>query len=445
VSRRHRSAPIAVLPAALLALLLVVAGCTSGTTETPTTSTLASTATPPTAATPSTATSTATPTATATSGTASGSAAASGGTASAAATSGADTAFAGDFVTRSGRQLILDGDPFRFVGANLYDAAATDRYSCNTGKRLSDADLLTTLRYLHDKAGATVLRFWAYQTYTQGGTDFSGTDRVIAAAKAVGMKVLPVLEDGPGNCTNSTEVVPKSKYQNDTWFSAGYKVPFGNATLSYRDYVKVIAAHYANEPAIIAWSMMNEADTSARDSSGRSVLVDFATDIVGVIKSVDTRHLITVGTQSNGAPGASGPDFTAVYGVPGVDLAEVHDWGYWGSDQSAMPGGEGSTPPAADSPACKARNAPVGCSFALAAGLDKPLFVGEAGILGRTPDERSTRATELRAKMDAAFGAGAVGYLVWSINTAITDGYDVLISDDDPLIGQLQQVARQLS
>ena len=411
----------------LLAVLLLIAGCTSGSPSTPATSTLASTAAPPTTGTTGTAASTA-----------------SAPTSTAAGTTG-DAAFAGSFVSRSGRQLILNGSPFRFVGVNLYDAAATDRYSCNPGKMLSDAALLTTLRYLHDQAGATVLRFWAYQTYTQGGTDFTGTDRVIAAAKAVGMKVVPVLEDGPGNCTNSSAVVPKSKYQNDTWFTAGYKVPYGNASLSYRDYVKVIVAHYANEPTILAWSMMNEADTSARDASGQTVLVGFAKDIVGVIKSVDTRHLITVGTQSNGAPGASGPDFTAVYSVAGVDLAEVHDWGYWGSDQSPMPGGEGANPPAADAPACRARNAPVGCSFALAAALDKPLFVGEAGIMGRTEQERTTRATLLRAKMDAAFGAGAVGYLVWSVNTGITDGYDVLINDNDPLIGQLAQVAQQVS
>lgn len=435
---------------AVLSVLLVATGCTSGSAAPPATSTLAATAVPQTAG-PGTAgpettvpATTVPPATVASTGEATSSSASTDTATPTGTTAGDAAAFAGSFVTRSGRQLILNGDPFRFVGANLYDAAATDRYSCNPGKRLSDADLLTTLRYLHDQAGATVLRFWAYQTYTQGGTDFSGVDRVISAAKQVGMKVIPVLEDGPGNCTNMAEVTPKSKYQNDTWFTAGYKVPYGNASLSYRDYVKVLVQHYANEPTITAWSMMNEADTSARDSSGQTVLVDFAKDIAGVIKSVDTRHLITVGTQSNGAPGASGPDFTAVYSLPEIDLAEVHDWGYWGSDQSAMPGGEGATPPAADSSACKARNAPVGCSFALAAGLDKPLFVGEAGIQGRTAEERSTRATLLRAKMDAAFGAGAVGYLVWSVNTAITDGYDVLITDDDPLIGQLDQVAQQV-
>jgi mannan endo-1,4-beta-mannosidase len=348
------------------------------------------------------------------------------------------------FVTRSGRELMLDGRQFRFVGANLYDAAGSSRYSCNSGNLLSDAALLSTLQYLHDKAGATVLRFWAYQTYTQGGTYFGGVDRVIAAAKKVGMKVLPVLEDGPGNCTTINPAVSKARYQGDTWYSEGYKVPYGNASMSYRDYVKIIAAHYADDPTILAWSMMNEADTAARDPFGRPVLVDFATDVAAQIRSVDTHHLLTVGTQSNGALGASGPDFTAVYGLPQIDLAEVHDWGYWGSDQSPMPGGDGPKPPAADSAECAQLDAKVACSFARAAALDKPLFVGEAGIFGRTAVERATRATELRAKMDAAFAAGAVGYLVWSINTEITDGYDILITDHDPLIPEMAAVAKAL-
>ena len=339
---------------------------------------------------------------------------------------------------------MLNGNPFRFVGANLYDAAASDKYSCSPGTRLSDADLLTTLTYLHDKAGATVLRFWAYQTYTQAGSYFGGIDRVLTAAAKVGMRVIPVLEDGPGNCTTIDPAQPKSKYQGDTWFTKGYRVPYGNATLSYRDYVKVVVAHYADNPTILAWSMMNEADTDARDSANQSVLVGFATDIASVIRSVDHDHLITVGTQGNGAPGASGPDFKAVYALPQIDLAEVHDWGYWGNDDSPMPGGTGATPPDAGSPKCQTTDAPIGCSFANAAALDKPLFVGESGMFGRTADERTSRATRMRAKMDAAFQAGAAGYLVWSINTKLTDGYDILTGDDDPLIGQLSAVAGTL-
>jgi hypothetical protein len=356
----------------------------------------------------------------------------------------AATVPASDLVTAAGRSFQLDGKPFRFVGANVYDAAASDRYSCRSGGRMSDAQLTDTFRYLHDEAGATVIRFWAYQTYTQGATYWGGVDRVLAAAKATGMKVIPVLEDGPGDCTTSSDATPKAQYRGDTWYSEGYKVPYGNASLSYRDYVARVAAHYAGDPTILGWMMMNEADTGARDAAGRSVLVDFATDVAGVLRAADPQHLITVGTQSNGAPGASGPDFSAVYGLKSIDFAEVHDWGYWGSDAAPMPGGTGSTPPTAASLTCATSDAPIGCSFARAEQLDKPLIVGEAGIRGVTGAERETRARQLRAKMDAAFGAGASGYLIWSVTTGETDGYDVLTSTNDPLMSQLHAVAQEI-
>lgn len=354
------------------------------------------------------------------------------------------TRFADDFVTTDGASFEVDGQPFRFVGVNIYDAAASDRYSCRSATQLSDAELLDTLQYLHDEAGATVLRFWAYQTYTQGATYWDGIDRVLEAARTVGIKVIPVLEDGPGHCTNLPTVTSKMEYEGDTWYSNGYKSTYGNASMSYRDYVREVVAHYADDPTILGWSMINEADTAERTDDDESVLVDFAADIAGVIRSVDTRHLITVGTQSNGAPGASGRDFTAVYGLSEISFAEVHDWGYWGSDKEPMPGGDGATPPAADSERCASLDAPIACSFARAAELGKPLVVGEAGMQGTTATERALRAVRLRAKMDAAFGAGAAGYLIWGVTTAVTDGYDLRLDEDDPLIGQLNQVAARL-
>jgi len=349
------------------------------------------------------------------------------------------------FVTAEGTSFRIDGDDFRFVGVNIYDAAATDRYSCNAGIRMSDEELTSTLRTLRDQAGVSVLRFWAYQTYTQGGTDFSGIDRVIRIARDLDLRVLPVLEDGPGDCTTSSDRQPKAEYRDDTWFSDGYRVPYGNASMSYRDYVRAVTGHYANEPTILGWSMINEADTSARDAAGRSILVSFTRDIAGVIRQVDANHLITLGTQSNGAPGASGPDFRAVYSLPEVDFSEVHDWGYWGADDEAIPGGDGSAPPDPDSAECGELDAPIGCSFAIAPLLAKPLVVGEAGIHGRDADERAVRASQLGAKMSAAFAAGAAGYLVWHVSTAPTDGYDVLVDQDDPLFAVLHRTAAQIS
>jgi Cellulase (glycosyl hydrolase family 5) len=251
------------------------------------------------------------------------------------------------FVTADGTGFRLDGSPYRFVGVNIYDAAATARYACDRRMPFSDAELTAVLDKLHDAYGATVLRFWTYQTYTDGGGDFSGVDRVVRIAKAAGMRVLPVLEDGPGDCTTSTQVVPKEQYQGDTWFTDGYRVPYGTAELSFRDYVRVVAEHYRDEPASFGWSLVNEAQTTARGAQGRSALVDFAADTATVVRAGDPNHLVTLGTQANGAPGASGPDFAAVYKIPQLDFAEVHDWN---ADDEAVPGGTYGNPPSADSP-----------------------------------------------------------------------------------------------
>lgn len=348
------------------------------------------------------------------------------------------------FVTTQGRQFTVDGEPFRFVGVNIYDAAATDRYSCDPALRMSEAELEATMRTLHDSYGATVVRFWAYQTYTASGQDFSGMDRVIRIAKDVGMRVIPTLEDGPGHCTTMEEAVPKSAYRNDTWFTEGYRGQYGTAPMSFRDYAKIVAERYRDEPAILGWSLINEAETTARDAQGRSALLDFTRDMAQVVGGAAPKHLITLGTQSNGAPGASGPDFTAVYGLPEMDFAEVHDWGYWGSDADPMPGGTNGAPPAADAPECQQRDAPVGCSVALAAVLDKPLLVGESGITGTDPAARAVRSRQLGAKMRAAFSAGVGGYLLWRVTKAHEDIHDITLTSRDPVLDEMANVATGL-
>jgi mannan endo-1,4-beta-mannosidase len=352
-----------------------------------------------------------------------------------------------DLVTRSGAGFVLGAEPFRFVGFNLYDAASSPKYTCVHWTPYTDTQLDNTFAYLHDTAGVTVIRFWAYQTYTEGGTYWAGMDRVLRAARLYDMKVLPVLEDGPGNCSTGVNGVPKTDYDGDTWYSTGYKVPYGSAKLSYRDYVRVVTAHYRGNPTIFGWSMMNEAETDQRDSQGRSELVDFAQDIASVIKKADPTHLLTVGSQSNGAPGASGPDFTAVYSLPQIDFAEVHDYADRGSDTQALPGGpdDGTRLPSASSATCRSRSAPISCSMAEAVEvLHKPFIVGEAGIGATGAAGRARRAVLFRAKMTAAFRVGASGYLVWQVNNVEDTDYDVLTTDADPLIPTMGRIAAGL-
>ena len=115
------------------------------------------------------------------------------------------------FVTRQGTELKLGSRTLHFVGFNFSDAAGSSAYSCARTGPISDDELRRQLREAHEQAGATVVRFWAYQTYTRGGTDFSGVDRVLRIASEEGMLAMPVLEDGPGFCTYGTTGVPKNE------------------------------------------------------------------------------------------------------------------------------------------------------------------------------------------------------------------------------------------
>jgi len=348
-----------------------------------------------------------------------------------------------DFVTRQGSTLRVDGSRFRFVGFNLYDAAASDVYSCSPSTRLDDAGLDEAMRTIKS-SGGTVVRFWAYQTYTAGGTDFSAVDRVLAAARAHGLRVLPVLEDGPGDCSTGASGVSLDQVDGGTWYAGGYREPLGTAAISYRAYVARVTHHYRDDPTILAWSLMNEAETAQRDDQGRSQLVDFARDVSAVAHAADPHHLVTLGTQSNGAPGASGADFSAVYGLAGLDLTEVHDWGRYGGDDQAMPGaaaGGGLPEPSA----CSATDAQLACSFVLAEQLDKPIVVGEAGIAATDAAGRVRRARLFSAKLTAAFEAGASGYLLWQLNRTNTDTYAVLLGTDDPVYAVLRRTADRWS
>lgn len=346
------------------------------------------------------------------------------------------------FVQRAGSSLVIGDQPFRFVGVNVYDAAATTTYSCDAVSNLAGQDLGTLFAHLRERTGSTVVRFWAFQTYTRSGTDFSGVDRVIAAAEQNSMRVIPVLEDGPGYCTTGQWQQAKTSVDSDTYYTQGYRRPFGSAGLSLRDYAQVMGAHYRDEPTIAAWMLVNEAETSQRTPQGQSALVPFAQDLGTVMHQADPHHLVTLGTQGNGAPGTSGPDFRAIYSLPQLDFAEVHDWAHYGSDDQPIPGAEsGERLPDPTTGECLQQSARIGCSFAIARQIGLPIVVGEAGIAAADPQGQARRATLLTAKMEAAFQAGACGYLVWQLNENNGDGYAVSLAGSDPLLARMRAIA----
>jgi mannan endo-1,4-beta-mannosidase len=340
------------------------------------------------------------------------------------------------FVTARGNELYVGDRPFRFVGFNLFDAAGRpDGYHCAWWGALSDAELDAALGRMRSEAGATVLRFWAFQSYTTGGTDWTGIDRVVRLAKKHDMRVIPTLENGMPHCTEGGP----SRIDGGQWYAEAHRRTYRHGyPLSFPDYAERLVTRYRDEPAILGWMIMNEAETDNVNG-----LYTFAREMSALIKRTDPNHLVTLGTQSSGQPGARGQDFIRLYSLESLDFVSGHDWDYWGDDRNPLPG----SPDRHDlpNPATCSNYRAISCSVAQSLSiLNKPFVISEAGIKAWPMGLYSSRqrAALLGAKMDAALANGVSGYLIWQWGKVIDEGYDILW--DDPLLLVLRQRAARL-
>lgn len=305
------------------------------------------------------------------------------------------------FIGRQGMNLMLNGSPYHFVG---YDEAMDAEYfpglACMTGPS-TDAQLEQEFSRFQD-LGVGIVRVFFFQSMAlnNGKLDFSGLDRCISHARAHGVRLIVCLTQGDINSAkNDTPCeLPGALLRNLAWYSQqsgeaapGYKTVESGYLYSYRDYCSQIAAHYASEPDIAWWELVNEpADvttpTSVQENLAAPALRAFADDMVGVMKAADSNHLVSLGTtgKANSAGTMSGSyasqSYAASAGTPGisndfmyaqagaVDLVSIHEYSsqYTGSDLIGFYNGI--------SPELQAH-------LQEAQALDKPLYIGETGLI----------------------------------------------------------------
>ena len=368
------------------------------------------------------------------------------------------------FVTRNGAQLLLDGQPFQFTGVNIYNANS-DGW-CR--EAFTDAELRAAFHALGH--GQVVVRAWFFQPFATakwtGLRDWTRFDRTLALAREAGVHVIATLTDQWGECDDGGN----GKYKTRDWYTSGYQVPDPAETdpvparqnvyaqwSSYTDYVAEVVDHYKDDTTILAWQLINEAevkvaatdsvcataappppppDPTPQPSSGTqtpsptpppppedslSVLKAWATVMAGQIRSLDSNHLISLGTIGSGQCGASGAEYQELHSIPNIDLCEYHDYSL-----DAMPGDQWN-----------------GLQVRLdqCAALQKPLFVGETGIkptdVGGTLEDRSAR---FDLKFSTQFAAGVVGELMWdySRTPSTLNNYD--IGPGDPALRRFHSV-----
>lgn len=327
------------------------------------------------------------------------------------------------FVSADGAQLMFDGEEFRFTGINVYGAANDqDVYDCGpTADHGENADVFVEEMFSFlGSRGINVLRFWAFQTFTDGGEDFTALDRVVSYANQHGFKLIPVLENHWDDCTEGGE-------KDASWYYNGYLQPYGSYPLSYRDYVERVVTRYQNSTAILMWQLMNEAESNDAES-----LYNFTRDMSAFIKSLDSNHLVSLGTLGTGQAGTTNEDFVALHSLPTINVVEAHDYH---RETEALPSSGSNS---------------IARALNVANSLNKPFFIGEAGIQSDCSGEgcysRGERADLFDAKLNATFANGGDGYLIWIWDNRAEHGGSsceelgtYCFTEDDPLVDVLRR------
>ena len=311
------------------------------------------------------------------------------------------------FVTRSGATLLLNGRPYRFVGLNIYNANNQGKCWYELGTTAALDQTLTSIG-----PAQNVFRAWFFQSLAtrNGQRDWSTFDATLAVARAHDERVIATLGNDLSDCEG-----PAPVQRNEDWYGSGYtNLRDAGMADTYRAWVAEVVARYHDDPTILAWQLVNEADLA--NPSGRCnpsaarTLKHFAQDMAGLVKSIDPSHLLSLGSWGLRDCGLAGSAYQDVHSVPGIDLCEIHDY---------------SGPSSAVAPLLQLR-------ISQCRALGKPLFVGEIGVKLQDAGSPANRAGAIRAKLSAEFAAGVAGALVWdwaNADQGAYSGYEVQPGD----------------
>jgi hypothetical protein len=326
------------------------------------------------------------------------------------------------YLTTQGQGFRLNGKPYTFTGANLYGAGSLSEVNIGCGGEIKDiASLMASLK------PESIIRFWGFKptigTNVQTKeNDFTGIDRVLTLAQFYNHRVIISLADQSGTCDGGV-------WKNLSWYEQGYKD-------SYLDYVEDIVSKYKDSPVIAMWEPVNEPETAdckgftgskcyghqiCKDhDKAAHVLRGFFDTVGGKIKEIDPNHLVESGVIGNGQCGADNDYYTYVHESPGIDVASYHDYN---EVDNAMPGDQWNG---------------LLRRIEQMKTINKPLIIGESGMLASDTSRRcmsfDERKEKIQKKMEAQFGAGVSGYLLWNLSTIDNSVCNYDIPPNDPLM-----------
>jgi mannan endo-1,4-beta-mannosidase len=259
------------------------------------------------------------------------------------------------FVTAAGPRFALNGAPFPVAGVNCYFLA----YCSETSRRAALA--------IATRMGANVVRCWAFlaiDDFSPGRVAFQylkdgaivindgpdglqRLDALINDAEEAGVKlILPLVNhwDALGGMPTYVRWLgpnPDPKTLDVTDFYRLEKIK--NAYKTWLETIltrrnTITGRFYADEPAIMAWELTNEARCQTK--GGRELLLSWIAEMAAFVKQHDPNHLLALGDEGlfykHGSgdlyDGSHGVDWVANLAVEGIDFGTFHfypqDWGH---------------------------------------------------------------------------------------------------------------------
>lgn len=242
-----------------------------------------------------------------------------------------------NFITRSGDQMMDGATPFRFIGAEAFDAHYMYD-NLTTQWELPDPWEQEVMFKAINHMGGTANRLYALSVRRSGesasiprhvtapntfdDTVFQSLDKAVQLAEQYNVRLIISFVDGQGYWGGPADYAafrgkPASAFWTDSQLKADFKATISyllNRTNSYT------GVQYKNDKTIFAWELGNEMGGSDVTNT-----YNWMSAMAAYVKSIDSNHLVCSGhyVRSQEIPAAYLSDAN-------IDLIDAHYYGYHG-------------------------------------------------------------------------------------------------------------------
>ncbi len=291
--------------------------------------------------------------------------------------------------------LIRDNKPFRFIGANAVNLVFYDDWDLDVERAISTAkeNNISVLRLYMD---------WGW------GKD-EDIDNIVDLASKYGIYVILTLTDcccsrDYASLENYFEIhAPFCNIKNKQSIAA-FKRRIGKI-INRKNSIN--GKRYRDDPTILAWEIANELEYwhfNLPEVSG------WINDIAAYVKTLDKKHLLTIGVNMRGKDSLNNNSLYATFNVPELDFVSFHSYPVCESSGC----GDGIT--------IKEQEYLIEFIAKKFILLGKPVIMGEFGFANSTGSHIEYRSPReglilynsvFKKYMDAAFYAGCSGVMFW--------------------------------